>query len=223
MMREVISRDAAKERGLPQFFTGAPCRNGHVTGRFSASGSCVECERERKFKRNLTHRDTNKPPAPIARRQEELAQEIRRQGMTHREFCESLGWCPLTISRWRTRARGNRTPWVDELVTAWKALGYSLIAAPLDGATVKPGKSPKLPKAPLECHPIVARMFFEQEQLGWSRKHLAEVAGVAENTLGRMASGESRGKFEIVEACYNAMGMTLTPRPYAKKEKKRVA
>jgi transcriptional regulator with XRE-family HTH domain len=59
-------------------------------------------------------------------------------------------------------------------------------------------------------------MFFEQEQLEWSRKRLAEVSGVSENTLGRMAIGESRGKFEQVEACFNAMGLALKPKPYSK-------
>lgn len=147
----------------------------------------------------------------VSRRQDELCEEIKRQGMTHKEFCEKLGWCPLTISRWRTRARGNRSPWIDEAVTAWRALGYALTPEPIEGAKIERGSYGKFVKAPLACSPMVARVFFEQEQLGWTRKKLAEVTGIGENTLGRMASGESRGKYDYVEACFNAMGLTLKP------------
>jgi hypothetical protein len=147
----------------------------------------------------------------VHRRQDDLCAEIKRQGMTHKEFCEKIGWCPLTISRWRTRAERGRAPWIDEIVTAWKALGYSLTPEPIEGARVDRGSYGRFVKSPLDCPPIVARIFFEQEQLGWTRKKLAAVAGIGENTIGRMATGESRGKYEHVEACFNAMGFALVP------------
>jgi hypothetical protein len=43
---EVISREAAKAAGLKFFFTGKPCRNGHIAERYMTGWACVECSRE---------------------------------------------------------------------------------------------------------------------------------------------------------------------------------
>jgi 5-methylcytosine-specific restriction endonuclease McrA len=40
---EIISRIEAKRRGLKYFFTGKPCKHGHVYARYSSTGICVEC------------------------------------------------------------------------------------------------------------------------------------------------------------------------------------
>ena len=42
---EVISRADAKEMGLRRYFTGEPCRHGHLSERYVACGRCVECDR----------------------------------------------------------------------------------------------------------------------------------------------------------------------------------
>lgn len=42
-MLEVITRAEAIKRGLKRYFTGKPCKHGHVTDRWTAQGSCVEC------------------------------------------------------------------------------------------------------------------------------------------------------------------------------------
>lgn len=40
---ELIARAAAKERGLPRYFTGKPCKNGHVSIRRTDNGVCHGC------------------------------------------------------------------------------------------------------------------------------------------------------------------------------------
>jgi hypothetical protein len=45
---EVISRDVAIERGLKVYFTGEPCKNGHLTYRKVVSRNCSLCEKEYK-------------------------------------------------------------------------------------------------------------------------------------------------------------------------------
>jgi hypothetical protein len=40
---DILSREAAWERGLSKFFTGAPCNHGHRAERYVTSGKCVEC------------------------------------------------------------------------------------------------------------------------------------------------------------------------------------
>lgn len=44
------SRAAARLAGVPRYFTGRPCSNGHVAPRAVASGSCVECIKLHKVK-----------------------------------------------------------------------------------------------------------------------------------------------------------------------------
>lgn len=42
---KTISKDEAKSLHLPRYFTGAPCKRGHVAERFINSGRCVECNK----------------------------------------------------------------------------------------------------------------------------------------------------------------------------------
>lgn len=44
---EVISRKEAIEKGLKVYFTGKPCKYGHVAERYVSIGYCVECSRVR--------------------------------------------------------------------------------------------------------------------------------------------------------------------------------
>lgn len=43
MHRKVMKRAEAKELGLGFYFTGKPCKRGHVTNRRTGCGSCVDC------------------------------------------------------------------------------------------------------------------------------------------------------------------------------------
>lgn len=40
---KIISRKEAKELGLKKYFTGKPCKRGHIAERFVSAGRCVEC------------------------------------------------------------------------------------------------------------------------------------------------------------------------------------
>lgn len=40
------SRKDAHARGETQFFTGKPCKNGHVSARYVSTGGCIECLRQ---------------------------------------------------------------------------------------------------------------------------------------------------------------------------------
>lgn len=45
MTQEIISRAEAKARSLTRYFTGAPCKYGHVSDRITSSALCCECVR----------------------------------------------------------------------------------------------------------------------------------------------------------------------------------
>ncbi len=40
---EIITRKEAKERGLKKYFTGVPCKRGHVCERYVSGHGCIEC------------------------------------------------------------------------------------------------------------------------------------------------------------------------------------
>jgi len=43
----IISRAAAKSQQLPRYFTGKPCKHGHMSERNTHNGHCIECDRIR--------------------------------------------------------------------------------------------------------------------------------------------------------------------------------
>lgn len=45
--REIVSRMKAEVRGWDKFYTGEPCKYGHVAERYVIGGGCVECRKER--------------------------------------------------------------------------------------------------------------------------------------------------------------------------------
>jgi hypothetical protein len=46
-MQEIISRKNAKKLGLKKYFTGKPCKNGHTSERYTITGICTECQKEK--------------------------------------------------------------------------------------------------------------------------------------------------------------------------------
>lgn len=48
MFQEIITLADARERGLKQYFTGVPCKYGHVAARQVSCWQCLECDREKK-------------------------------------------------------------------------------------------------------------------------------------------------------------------------------
>ncbi|MCP4485742.1 MAG: HNH endonuclease [Gammaproteobacteria bacterium] len=46
----IVKRGEAKELGLKRYFTGNPCKHGHIDQRYTSSSKCVECIRIRTHK-----------------------------------------------------------------------------------------------------------------------------------------------------------------------------
>ena len=40
---KIVTRMEAAKAGLNRFYTGKPCRNGHMAERYVLNGTCVEC------------------------------------------------------------------------------------------------------------------------------------------------------------------------------------
>lgn len=41
----IVKRAEAKEQGLKRYFTGKPCKHGHIDRRWTSSGVCLSCDR----------------------------------------------------------------------------------------------------------------------------------------------------------------------------------
>ena len=44
MNERLVTRQEAIEGGLPKYFTGEACKNGHVSERQTISGACLACK-----------------------------------------------------------------------------------------------------------------------------------------------------------------------------------
>jgi len=43
-----ISRKQARQKGKIRYFTGKPCKYGHISERYTSIGTCVQCNRDTK-------------------------------------------------------------------------------------------------------------------------------------------------------------------------------
>src|SRR4051812_45619715 len=66
MADEIISRSQARAQGLKQYFTGKPCKRGHISPRSVASCVCKTCDLEK----DRRWRDANREK--MRRREREL-------------------------------------------------------------------------------------------------------------------------------------------------------
>lgn len=64
-MPAIITRKAALARSIPRYFTGEPCKRGHISARRAADGKCVACESSRKRNRSIEReQSTARPSTP---------------------------------------------------------------------------------------------------------------------------------------------------------------
>lgn len=59
-MPEIIDPKTARALGLKKYFTGKPCRRGHLEDRYVSSGGCMACDRVGKDNCNLEKSLTQK-------------------------------------------------------------------------------------------------------------------------------------------------------------------
>jgi len=95
MIFNYCTRDEARQKNLKHFFTGIPCKNGHVTGRLVSSGDCLSCaaiarkKSKEKAKGVPVARSArlSSPPGPSA---EQVARENARIKKLNREVTQDL-------------------------------------------------------------------------------------------------------------------------------------
>lgn len=60
---EIVTRAEAKARGLKRYFTGRPCKRGHICERYVNECICLHCNKETAIRRYHKNRRQN-PEAP---------------------------------------------------------------------------------------------------------------------------------------------------------------
>jgi hypothetical protein len=63
MAIEIIKRSDALAQGRPRYFTGKPCKHGHLSERSSSDGHCMECKRQAAVKWGAKNKNKRKESA----------------------------------------------------------------------------------------------------------------------------------------------------------------
>jgi hypothetical protein len=103
----IVTKQEARESGLTTYFTGKPCKHGHLERKLVVNSVCLECDRQRKRRRRpqKTPRNPKTPnPESIARRRAKCREyqrafrqrrgkqsphESREYYKKHRESCQT--------------------------------------------------------------------------------------------------------------------------------------
>lgn len=115
-MNERIGREEARAQGRAHYFTGSPCKNGHVANRSVGGGACVVCRhdnyrrwREANRDRRKEHQERWKAKDPV-RVRKIFSDASRRWANRNPEKC-----CALVAKR--RAAKAKRTPLWSDLST----------------------------------------------------------------------------------------------------------
>jgi len=132
---EIISRKAAKARGLRHYFTGKPCKRGHIALRYVGYAACVECalvnlragrvrNRERYRARDREWKNANREKvraqyrARYARNREKYTRKTRRyyenNGALVREKRKAYHYRTYVNKEIRLKARERTKRWAKD-------------------------------------------------------------------------------------------------------------
>lgn len=93
--RQPITRDEAAQRGLSRFWTGRPCKAGHMAERFVSNRQCVACNAEKARERER-RRAASDPTFRLYRSvQRRAGQALRGRASP----VDALGCGPVTLKR----------------------------------------------------------------------------------------------------------------------------
>lgn len=131
---KIISRAEAKIQGLKHYFTGKPCKRGHVAERRARNGMCAECNREqsRNFRAEPEFREREREhdrKYQRKRREDPEFREYRRE--YDREYVKNNRALSNANRAKRKAAKLRRTPaWADlDLIEVFYATAREMTEA----------------------------------------------------------------------------------------------
>lgn len=75
---EIVSRKAAMAMGLAHYFTGKPCKKGHLALRYVSGISCSECVKSTKRARDAHKKETRAKKPPYVKQTREEKNAVKR-------------------------------------------------------------------------------------------------------------------------------------------------
>ena len=112
--REIITKAEAKAAGLKCYFTGEPCRHGHVAERIASNGDCYECMRERVANWQAANPEAVRESR--ARYNTKNAENIRERSA--RYSAENQDKRRASKARWSAKNPGYATRWRNANIDA---------------------------------------------------------------------------------------------------------
>lgn len=76
---EIISREEARERGLKRYFTGTPCKHGHISERYVGNRCCASCTLIAAMAYDAAHPDAAKKRIKSASQKNKEAYRLKRR------------------------------------------------------------------------------------------------------------------------------------------------
>jgi len=118
---QTISRESARLAGLSRFFSGEPCKHGHVAERFVINGRCHACHRLRKI--TLRAEDPEKFRARGRQIYNQHAQRFRAYGRKY--YAKNTETC----RKYRREHYRQNAAEANAASAAWKAANPSRVKA----------------------------------------------------------------------------------------------
>ena len=83
---KIISRKEALEQGLKRYFTGKPCKNGHVASR-TLNGNCFECKNQqtKEWLKNRSEESKEKNKARAIEYRQQNKEKLLKRENDYRE------------------------------------------------------------------------------------------------------------------------------------------
>lgn len=110
----IVSRAEARAAGARRYFTGKPCRNGHVAERLSSNGTCLECERTRESKIVWTVNNPERKRRSSAKYYKKNSEKILTYGSAYHVLH------PDKAAARRRRMQETNPGRIAETVAAWR-------------------------------------------------------------------------------------------------------
>jgi hypothetical protein len=158
---EHISRSEAKSRGLKHFFTGRPCKHGHVSRYFVSSHLCMECDRLKR----IETADARNSKKRAKRAQPEEKGKIAAARKLHYEANREA------ISARRSAAYEKNQDAMREKVRKWHAENRGKANAVYAARQMRK-RNATPPWADLD---VIASIYVEAKALGWHVDHIIPI------------------------------------------------
>lgn len=127
----IITRKEAKRAGLKKYYSGVPCKNGHVSSRFTSNTGCVQCLKNKQIEKRhprerLTPEEVRKRGREASLRSYHKYKHLGKAAERQKKFYkENREYVNARANRWKNSEKGKayRKRWNEENYD--KVLGYS--------------------------------------------------------------------------------------------------